>query len=278
MTLVDEEIERAVGTGEIEISNFSKECLMPASYDLRIGEEGFTLSAGRPIDIVGEGMLKIQPGDFALAITHEKLRLPTNMVGRFGLRSVYARKGLLLTAGHHIDPGFEGKLVIGLVNFSAETITMPYLTPFCTLELERLSRHSSVPYQGPYQSQQHLTDEIIKTLPQEQFPLAVMLVRQLIAASPRLRPPQAPPSEGLPRELETFEREKRAFQKLKPELLKTNRGQYVVIRDGKAVLFGQNKAELAAQAYYQFGYGPLYIGLIQEEPEVAYIPTPRISR
>ena len=273
MILTDREIENAINTGEIEISDFSKECLMPASYDLRIGEEAFTLSAGRVIYPEREGV-EIQPGDFALVMTHEKLRLPTNMLGHFGLRSAFARRGLILTGGPQVDPGFEGKLIVGLINFSAETVTMLYLTPFCSLELEKLPRHCSKPYEGPYQKQEHITDEIIKALPQEQFPLAVMLVRQLIAASPRLRAREMPPLPLSPGE-EIFEREKRAFERLKLELLRTHRGQYVVVRDGKAVLLGHKKNELAAKAYHQFGYGPLYIGLIQEGPEAVYIPTPR---
>jgi len=253
MILVDEEIEKAVGTGQITLSDFSKECLQPASYDLRVGEEGFLLSAGRVIDIQTEGPLEIQPGDFSLIMTHEKLRLPTNIVGRFGLRSFYARKGLLATAGPQVDPGFEGKLVIGIVNFSSETIKMPYLAPFCTLELDRLRKHSSTPYQGPYQGQEHLTDDIIETLPKEPFPLAVMLIRQLAAASPSLRhleeatlPLRLPLR--LPRELGIFEQEKEAFKRLKPGLLESHRGQYVVVRGGKAVLFGPDKTELARQA------------------------------
>jgi len=277
--LVDTEIEEAISIGEVEVSDFSKECLMPASYDLRVGEEGFVLSAGRVIDIRGEGPLEVQPGDFALVMTHEKLRLSTNMVGRFGLRSVYARIGLLLTAGLQVDPGFEGKLVVGIVNFSSQTVRLPYLTPFCTLELEKLRRHSSAPYRGPYQGQEHLTDEIINTLPKEQFPLAVMLIRQLAAASPSLRLPEAPTvARRPPEQLGIFEREKAAFERLKRELLKTHRGQYVVVRDEKAVLFGQDKTELAKQAYQKFGYGSIYIGLVQDKPEAVHIPTPRVPR
>jgi dCTP deaminase len=275
MILVDEEIKEAVNSGEVELSDFSKECLQPASYDLRVGEEGFVLSAGRVINIQTEGPLEIQPGDFALIMTHEKLRLPTNIVGRFGLRSMYARMGLLATAGPQVDPGFEGKLVIGVVNFSSQTVRMPYLTPFCTLELERLSRHSSVAYGGPYQGQEHLTDELTKMLPKEPFPLAVMLIRQLAAVSPSLRHLE---TLTLPRQLGIFEQEREAFERLKPELLKTHRGQYVVVRGGKAVLFGQDKTKLARQAYEQFGYGPLYIGLVEKARETVHIPTPRASR
>lgn len=280
MILVDEQIKEAVNNGEIELSDFSEKCLQPASYDLRVGEEGFTLSAGRVISIQNEGVLEIQPGDFVLVMTHEKLRLPTNIVGRFGLRSAYARMGLLATAGPQVDPGFEGKLVIGLVNFSSQSIKLRYLTPFCSLELQRLQTSASAPYRGPYQGQEHLTDEIISTIPKEPFPLAVMLIRQLAAISPLLGLAEAPTlsRKELPKGLVIFQREKRAFERLKPELLKTHRGQYVVIREEKEVMFGHSKSEMAKQAYEKFGYGPLYIGLVEEEPEVVHFPTPIVRR
>jgi dCTP deaminase len=280
MILVDDEIEQAVNSGEIEISDFSAKYLQPASYDLRVGEEGFTLSAGRVVKIQDEGLLDVQPGDFALVMTHEKVRLPTNMVGRFGLRSAHARIGLLATAGPQIDPGFEGKLVIGLVSFSSQVIKLPYLAPFCTLELYRLPRHASSGYRGPYQGQDHLTEKIIRSIPKEPFPLAVMLIRQLVAASPSLRRPEAEPSHWrrLPKNLASFEREEQAFERLKPQLLKTHRGQYVAIRDERAVLFGANKTELAKRVYEEFGYRPLYIGLLEQGAEVVHVPTPRTAK
>lgn len=59
MILVDESIKKAVNSGEIELSDFSEKCLQPASYDLRVGEEGFMVSAGRVINIQNEGVLEI---------------------------------------------------------------------------------------------------------------------------------------------------------------------------------------------------------------------------
>lgn len=280
MILVDEEIKEAVNNNKIGISDFSDDCLQPASYDMRVGEEGFTLSAGTVINIQIDGELEIQPGDFALVMMHEKLRISADMLGRFGLRSMYARMGLLATAGPQVDPGFEGKLVIGVVNFSSQLITLPYLDPFCTLELYKLQKSARNSYRGPYQGQEHLTDKIISKLPREPFPLAVMLIRQLVASSPSLGTGEFPTvyQKKPPRDLDIFQKEKQAFERLKPKLLNTNRGQFVVIREKKAVLFGDNKTELAKQAYKQFGYGPLYIGLVEEEPEVVHIPTPRVSR
>ena len=280
MILVDEEIKEAVSSGEIEIRDFLEDCLQPASYDLRVGEEGFITSANRVINIKNEGVLEIQPGDFGLIMTHERLWLPANILGRFGLRSVYARMGLLATAGPQVDPGFEGKLVIGVVNFSSQSIKMPYLEPFCSIELERLSKPARNPYQGPYKGQEHLTNEHISTVPKEPHPLAVMLIRQLFAASPSLKTAEAPTihEKELPKGFLVFQQEKQVFEKLKPALMKTNRGQYVVIKEGKAVLFGHNKTELAKQAYQKFGYGPLYIDLIEEKTEIVHVPTPRVSR
>ena len=279
MILIDKEIKKAVYNGEIEISDFTVKCLQPASYDLRIGEEGFAVSVGNIINIQNEGEFSIQPGDFVLLITHEKLRLPSNILGRFGLRSLYARMGLLATVGPQVDPGFNGKLVIGIVNFSSQTIRLPYLEQFCTLELQRLAENVEIPYRGPYQGQEHLSKEHISKIPKEPFPLAVMLIRQLIALSPSLsyieKPPLYPEESSINNA--SFQREKRSFKQLKPELMETHRGQYVVIREGKAVLFGQNKTELAKQAYEKFGYGPLYIGLVEEEPEVINLLTPRIQ-
>jgi dCTP deaminase len=278
--LIDEEIKEAVKNNYIGISNFSEECLQPASYDLRVGEEGFITSAGGVIKIKDKGVLEIQPGDFALVITHEKLRLPPNILGRFGLRSVYARMGLLATVGPQVDPGFEGILVIGIVNFSSQVIRLPYLEPFCTLELHKLKKNVRNPYKGPYQGQEHLTKEHFSTIPREPFPLAVMLIRQLAATSPSLRYEEIPiwKRKEPPKNHIIFQKEKRAFERLKKELMKRYRGQYVVIREEKAVLFGHNKTELAKKAYQQFGYVPLYIDLLEDEPEVVHLPSPRIRR
>lgn len=75
-----------------------------------------------------------------------------------------------------------------------------------------------------------------------------------------------------------FQKERRAFERLKPELLKEHQGQYVVIHGEKPVLFGNNKTELAKEAYKKFGYVPLYIGLVEEYPEIVHVPTPRVGR
>ena len=76
-----------------------------------------------------------------------------------------------------------------------------------------------------------------------------------------------------------YERERRAFRELLPELLQTHFGQYVVIHDGKVIASGSDRVAVALEAYSRVGYVPLYLGHVTDEPpRPARIPTPRIWR
>lgn len=69
-----------------------------------------------------------------------------------------------------------------------------------------------------------------------------------------------------------WEREYRAFLHMLPELLRSHRGKYVAVHDGRVVDEGEDKIALALGAYQKFGYVPIYVGLVTERP----LPTERI--
>jgi hypothetical protein len=74
-----------------------------------------------------------------------------------------------------------------------------------------------------------------------------------------------------------WERERRAFWNLLPELRRTHDGQYVAIHDGKVVASGSERQPVAREAYSRMGYVPLYLGHVTDEPpRPARIPSPRI--
>lgn len=76
-----------------------------------------------------------------------------------------------------------------------------------------------------------------------------------------------------------WERERRAFWSLMPELRRTLYGQYVAIHDGKVVASGSERVPVAMEAYSRVGYLPLYLGHVTDEPpRPARIPSPRIWR
>jgi hypothetical protein len=70
-------------------------------------------------------------------------------------------------------------------------------------------------------------------------------------------PPPPPPSK--------FEREKAAFHRLLPELLKTHHGQYVAMHDEQVVDSGPDQVEVALRVLRRVGNVALYVHLVSDE-------------
>src|SRR4051812_38030651 len=120
--LADEEIRGAIAAGELVIEPFSEDSLQPASYDFRVGPGAFTSSTREKVDVSEKGLIVIEPGDFAVLETRERVGLSAQIAALLGLRSEYARQGLLMLSGPQIDPGFRGVLVIRIVNLAPKRI------------------------------------------------------------------------------------------------------------------------------------------------------------
>jgi hypothetical protein len=73
--------------------------------------------------------------------------------------------------------------------------------------------------------------------------------------------------------------EHEALLRMWPELLKTHQGQYVAIHDGQLVEAGPDKVAVALRAYKRFGYVPIYVHLVTDQPQpVVKIPSLAIRR
>jgi hypothetical protein len=83
-----------------------------------------------------------------------------------------------------------------------------------------------------------------------------------------IEPPQPPTGK--------FEREARAFLRLLPELLKTHRGQYVAVHEEKVVDSGDDEIALAMRVWDKYGYVPIDVELVTDQPPPARIPHYRI--
>jgi Family of unknown function (DUF5678) len=74
-----------------------------------------------------------------------------------------------------------------------------------------------------------------------------------------------------------FRSEQRAFNKLFPELLPTHRDQYVAIHGRQVVASGADQIEVAERAYALFGYIPILVTLVTDQPRpVIRIRSPRL--
>ncbi len=168
MILTDRQLREAHERGEIVIDPFDDNHVQPASYDLRIGEQGITTSGKKVINLRESGYLAMEPGDVAIVTVLERLQLSTLYAARLGLRSKYVRKGLVASMGLQVDPGFAGELNVTLVNLTPQTIALPYKDDFLSVEFHKLEAATTHPYKGPYQGQKGLGPEEIAAITEGQ--------------------------------------------------------------------------------------------------------------
>lgn len=166
--LNDTQIKAALEAGDIVVAApgepFDAGQIQPASIDLRVGAEGATTKHKQRIAIDERGLIILEPGDFGVICILEHIKFGPQYVGRIGLRSKYARKGLIATTGPQIDPGFEGSIKVGLANLTPKSVPLSYRDDILTLEIHRLEKPAAKPYDGPYQGKYGLSADDLETI------------------------------------------------------------------------------------------------------------------
>lgn len=88
--------------------------------------------------------------------------------------------------------------------------------------------------------------------------------------------PQADPLAPLPHTSDKFERERAAFFRLLPELLKTHRGKVVAIHDERVIAVGDERRPVIDEATRIAGDVDLYVEMVAEEWPVERVGTRRV--
>ena len=165
MVLSDVDIKRYIAAGKIRISpELPPEQFGSCSVDFRLGREFNVFEHSRfpYIDLRAktavEGIMRplvvepnepfvLQPREFVLAITEEKLELDDDVLGRLEGRSSLGRIGIIVhgTAGL-FDPGWSGKATLELSNLGRMPVALYAGMRICSFTFEQLSSPSSVPY------------------------------------------------------------------------------------------------------------------------------------
>lgn len=165
MVLSDVDIRRYIEQGKIRVMpELPPEQFGSCSVDFRLGNEFsvFEHSKHAFIDLrdktaiqdlmrtisvpAGESFI-LQPGEFALAITEERLELDADVLGRLEGRSSLGRIGIIVhgTAGL-FDPGWRGKATLELSNLGRMPVALYPGMRICSFTFEQLSSPSSIPY------------------------------------------------------------------------------------------------------------------------------------
>ncbi len=162
MVLSDRTIRRLIDEGRIEIDPYDESLLQPSSVDVRV-DRFFRVfhNARYPfidvkepqedltelVEIEDDSPFILHPGEFVLASSLERIRLPDDLVGRLEGKSSLGRLGLLIhsTAGF-IDPGWDGHVTLELSNVANLPITIYYAMKIGQLSFVQLSEPAERPY------------------------------------------------------------------------------------------------------------------------------------
>ena len=145
MILGKEEILNEIKKGNLKIEPFNSKNINGSSIDLtldnkfRIFDKDITGEDYRKYSkLVTKNEITLNPGDFILGITKEKISLK-NLCGWLQGRSTYARLGLgIHVTANFVHPGVSNKQVLEIKNMNNYKIKIKSGMRICQLIIERI--------------------------------------------------------------------------------------------------------------------------------------------
>lgn len=166
MVLSDRDIKKALKSGRIKITPIPdlKTQLGSCSIDLRLGntfrvfehsrntfinpsKKDYSNEITRMVKVKNGEQFIMQPGDFVIASTLEKIVIAPDLLGRLEGRSSLGRLGIVVHSTASIfDPGWDGEAVLELGNLGRIAVALIPGMRICAMTFEELSSPSQVPY------------------------------------------------------------------------------------------------------------------------------------
>jgi dCTP deaminase len=99
------------------------------------------------VDVADGEAFYLHPGEFALGITVQRVRIWEGLAGRLDGRSSLARLGLMVHAtAHTIDPGWDGRITLEFFNCGPLPLALRPGMRICAISFEALMSPSTKPY------------------------------------------------------------------------------------------------------------------------------------
>lgn len=183
MILSDGDIKKALKEKRIEITplpDFETQ-LGTCSIDLRLGssfrvfehskhsfidpsKKDFSNEITREIRLKKGEDFMMQPGDFVLAVTLEKVKIPSDLMGRLEGRSSLGRLGIVVHSTASIfDPGWDGNPVLELGNLGRMAVSLKVGMRICAMTFEELSSPAEIPYTSKKFAKYKFQDKAIES-------------------------------------------------------------------------------------------------------------------
>jgi dCTP deaminase len=186
MILSDRDLKKALASGNIVIKPAIdlETQLGSCSIDLRLGnvfrvfehsknpyidpsKKDYSNEITREVDVKNGKQFIMQPGDFVLAATFERITIGPNLLGRLEGRSSLGRLGIVVHSTASVfEPGWDGNAVLELGNLGRMAVALTPRMRICAMSFEQLTSPAEVPYNrkktakyriqhGPQESKYH---------------------------------------------------------------------------------------------------------------------------
>jgi dCTP deaminase len=150
------------------ITPFNPEAVNPASYDISIGEQVILYPSNdktkrQEWKLNNQGSLFLQPGEKALVVSLETIKTPNDIAVTVRLKSSLARQMIISPIGLFIDPGFEGRITLCLINLGVDRYELKEGRRIGQFIFNMMNAPAEIPYGDPrrtshYQGSVDLTE------------------------------------------------------------------------------------------------------------------------
>jgi len=170
------ELRKAVEKGEF-IKDGDPDSVEGVKYDFHLSAHILKAKFKRPVDFgqlseAEKRDLEVEPGEIVFVLTQEKLSLPLDIVAQLSPKRKLSHAGILTLGGFCIDPGYEGRLLLGLCNFSSTPFPILPGKKVIAATFFRLQASEAVGLIKPVESVTDFPDELVQVM-QRYKPVAV---------------------------------------------------------------------------------------------------------
>jgi dCTP deaminase len=126
---------------------FQENRIKNGAYELSLGTEVYiTDSKTGKVEMLNESnsrQIDINPGQFALLLTLEKVKVPRDKIAFISIKAGEKLKGLVNVSGFHVDPGFNDHLLFSVYNAGPSTIVLNCGEPYFPIWFAELKNELS---------------------------------------------------------------------------------------------------------------------------------------
>lgn len=199
--LNDRDLMDAIGRKIISITPLDANNIQPASIDLTLHDviEVFDPRGNLDIASLSKNQLKefnrevniasgycLEPGKFITGYSAELIKIPSFITGRIYNRNSLARCGINAAISSFITPGFSGRKVIVIHNFSDFSVKICPGMRICQLELYKLPHSAMRSFEDRHNPSKLETPTYQKYNPPIDNSLSEFLQERIIAAAKRM--------------------------------------------------------------------------------------------